>query len=299
MKTLIIRLCIVIATLAVGTTAFGSTVRAAGSGVLYLSPSGGTHTVGQTFALSVYEDGKGSPVSDVNAVLVYNAAQLQYTGASCAGAFSSAQGISGGNGSITINCFTPGGSTIPTAASQVATVSFKALSSGSATVSFDGASYMASNGTDVWNGVTAGGTYSLVAPAPTPTPKPAPVQTPKSTGSSTSTSTTGTDNNSDIAQVKGTSTTDASTSNTSDSTKKAASAPKQAATTASKNTSNKVTWIVSLLIILIAAVAAFWYSRKATPTGAKSNPSTEAANKVNTSKTTSQGKKPAKISHKK
>lgn len=135
---------------------------AAGSATMSLSPSSGTYNSGSTLTVEVDENGNGSPVSVVTADLSYNASQLQYDSASCGGSFSSPASVSGGGGSVSLSCFTPGGSTAPTGSASVGSVSFTVLGdTGSTSITFGSGSIVASNGVNEWNGSTVGGTYTM------------------------------------------------------------------------------------------------------------------------------------------
>lgn len=148
---------------------FGGHSAAAGSASLALSPSGATYNVGDTFGLTISETSTDA-VNVVTADLAYDAAKLQYIGVDASGsAFGGDASTSGGGGSVSISRYvTPAGATV-TGTKQVAVVNFKALAgSGSATISFAGSSKIASNGMNVWNGDTTGGTYNFATPAPAP-----------------------------------------------------------------------------------------------------------------------------------
>jgi hypothetical protein len=169
----------------VSTVLFASGVsHAAGSAIFSLNPSLATENIGSTFNVAVYENGNGSAVNTVIANLSYNQSQLQFVSAVCAGDFN-AQYItpSGGSGSVSITCATPGGSTAPTDNELAGVITFKALvGSGSSTITFATSSSILAadgHGTPIWNGdtTTSSATYSLATPAPIVTPPSTPVTT--------------------------------------------------------------------------------------------------------------------------
>src|SRR5665213_3173941 len=140
---------------------------AAGSASLSLSPASGTENINSTFTVGVYENGDN--VSAVTADMSYDQLALSLVSAACGGAFSSTIQASGSGGSGTLSCYTPPGSVVVSGNQEVGTVSFKALAgSGSASLTFGSGSEIANNGTNLWNGSTAGGNYTLVTPASTP-----------------------------------------------------------------------------------------------------------------------------------
>jgi hypothetical protein len=204
-----------------------SIAHAAGAASLSLSPGGGAYSIGSTFAVTIAENSGSDSVNVVEADLSYNAANLQLVGISCnTGAF---EVNAPGNGSgVTCGTATP-----KTGSQAVAVANFKAVGAGSASVSFASSShiYRSTDNTDVWDGNTSGGSYSVITPAP--------VTTHRSTGSSATTAppvTTAT------PQVKA-------------STSKKVSSPKTvvASSTPVKNKSYVATYVV-LIVLLIAAV---------------------------------------------
>lgn len=185
----------------------GGLAHAAGSGSLALSPSSGTENVGTTFSVDVYENGNGTSVNVVTADLSYNAAQLQYVSANCGGVFNNSASISGGSGSVSLSCFVAGGATAPTDNELIGSVSFEALAgSGSTSINFGSDSIMAtpstSPSTNIWNGATTGGSFTLTTPTITP----------PTTGGSSSTGSGTTTTGSSSSTAKGASTTGTSTS---------------------------------------------------------------------------------------
>ena len=157
---------------------------AAGSANLSLSPSSGNYKIGNTFSVTIYENSGSDPVNVVEAILSYDQSKLQLLGRTC------------NSGAFEVSAFSACGTIVPKTGTQaVATASFKALASGSASISFAGSShiYRSTDNTEIWNGATSGGMYSLAKPAPAkpkattlaastaPTPTPAPVAAADST----------------------------------------------------------------------------------------------------------------------
>ena len=157
---------------------------AAGSASLSLSPSSGNYKIGNTFSVTIYENSGSDPVNVVEAILSYDQSKLQLLGRTC------------NSGAFEVSAFSACGTIVPKTGTQaVATASFKALASGSASISFAGSShiYRSTDNTEIWNGATGGGMYSLTKPAPAklkattlgastaPTPTPAPVAAADST----------------------------------------------------------------------------------------------------------------------
>ena len=164
-------------------SAFAGTAHAAGNAAFYLAPASGSHFQNSSFTVQVREN--GSDVNVVTAKLTYDASKLTCNGVS--NAFGSTISATCGGGSITISGYAAPGTTV-SGDQAVGSISFTALAgSGSTSVSFAGGSQIASNGQNVWNGNTAGGTYTFttpVTPTPTPvTPNPSPRTTPSSSPS--------------------------------------------------------------------------------------------------------------------
>ncbi|MBI5906548.1 hypothetical protein HY857_00650 [Candidatus Saccharibacteria bacterium] len=152
-------------------------VSAAGSASLALS-AGGSRTVGRTFSVSVIENSGGTAVNGVQADLGYDSSKLQPLSKSCGGAFE----VTAPSGGASLACATI---SAKTGSQVVGTVNFKVLAAGAGAVSFLPSSQITASdgqGTNVWNGGTAGGSYVFAAPvaaAPVtvapPAPTPAPV----------------------------------------------------------------------------------------------------------------------------
>jgi hypothetical protein len=240
---------------------FGGLAHAAGSASFSLSPSGGTYNINSTFSLMVSETSTDA-VNVVTAKLSYDASKLQYVGVDASGSgFGGDASTSGGAGSITISRYvTPAGSTV-TGTQNVASVNFKALvGSGSTSVTFAAGSQIASNGSNVWNGSTTGGTYTLAtpAPAPTPAPTPTPVTGGMGGGSSAPVTNNSSSNNSNTNNTVGANSTTPATGNTtpaangevkSDTTKKDAKKTDTTKSVAVKK-SGRTVWPWVILIAL-------------------------------------------------
>jgi hypothetical protein len=145
---------------------------------LSLSPSGGTYNNGDTVTVSVYEDSGTSQVSAVDLGLVYDTAKLQFLSADTTGSsFTPATPIAANGGTVVITSYiNPGTITAGnvTGKQLIAKVSFKTLAgSGSTSISFlkeapsdtaKSAVYLYKTTTNIWDGVTTGGTYTLTTP---------------------------------------------------------------------------------------------------------------------------------------
>ncbi len=149
-------------------------VLAAGSATLSLS-SGSSYTVGDTFSVTIRENSGSDPVNAVQADLSYDSSKLQYLSTNVSSSiFNLAGPSSGGSGSVSI-ARTKDGVAV-TGTQTVAVVNFKAIATGSATISFKPSSSIVRNTdyTNVWNGNTTGATYTInpvpVAPAPSTPP---------------------------------------------------------------------------------------------------------------------------------
>jgi len=158
-----------LAALGVSLAIIGSgTSFAAGSASFSLTPGSAGEVNGSTFGVAVYESSSDA-VNVVTANLTYDQSKLQFIGIDASGSgFDSNASSNGGSGSVSISRFVSGGGTV-TGSQKVATVDFKALvGSGSTSVNFSSSSVIASNGSNVWNGVNNAGTYYLIMPVSTP-----------------------------------------------------------------------------------------------------------------------------------
>jgi len=156
--------------------------KSAFAATLQLSPSTGTYSSGQTFTTNVRVQPAGQSVNAVEATLRFDPQVLAVVSISKTGSAFSLWTVeptfSNTNGTITFG----GGSPTPfTVASNIVSVTFRAVAPGSASVTFDDASVLAADGrgTDVFRPST-GGTFTVSAAAtPTPTtPSPTTPTTP-------------------------------------------------------------------------------------------------------------------------
>lgn len=149
---------------------------------LSISPNTGTYSAGQTFTATIRALPNGDNVNAVEASLSYDPAVLSVVSVSKNGsAFSlwtTEPAFSNSAGTIEFG----GGSPTPfTSASNLLSVTFRAVAAGEGRVAFNEASVLAADGqgTDVYeNGVP--GTFTVAAasePTPTPTPEPTPEPT--------------------------------------------------------------------------------------------------------------------------
>ena len=128
---------------------------------LYLTPSQGTFNVGDSVVVTIREDSLSTAVNSVGVDMTYPAAVLQYQSSSTTGsAFTTTVQNTGGSGAVNISVGILGGST--TGDNLVGTVTFTALASGSAAITFDPTSGIAraSDSTDVCQ-AKLGATYTI------------------------------------------------------------------------------------------------------------------------------------------
>lgn len=124
------------------------------SAVLYLSPSTGTHTVGSTFAVTVYVSSTSQAINAVSGLVSFSPDSLEVASLSSAGSILSiwTQTPSFDNSAGTVNFEgivpNPG---FMGAAGKITTINFKVISKGSATVNFLSGSALANdgNGTEI------------------------------------------------------------------------------------------------------------------------------------------------------
>jgi hypothetical protein len=162
-------------------------LRAAGSGKMYLNPASGNYDIGATVSVAVRVDVGSEKVNAAEARLSYNASQLEYMSISGSG---SAYGIeanaSGGNGQVVIS---RGNISDVSGDQLLATVSFKALTAGSAavTVNTESIALRSADQADVI-GTRNGGTFTINASSQPQPQQPAPQQpAPPATKPSTTT----------------------------------------------------------------------------------------------------------------
>lgn len=159
--------------------ALGGLTGAAGTASLTLSPSSGTHNINAQFAVTVYENSGSEAVDSASADMRYDVSKLQYVSHSFSGGAFDLCVASVPSGAVNIGCTRSSGTV--TGNQKVATVTFKALvGSGTTAVAFAPGSAIVRNsdGANIWNANSAGGTYTLATPAPAPSPSPAPPPSP-------------------------------------------------------------------------------------------------------------------------
>lgn len=140
---------------------FATSASAAGTASLSLSPNSGSHVQNSSFTVQVNVN--GTDVNVVTAKISYDASKLSCTSVGGSTAFPNTVVATCGGGSVTISRYSQ---TNVSGSASVGSVSFKALAnSGTAVVSFSSGSQIASNGVNIWNGNTTGGSYALTAPA--------------------------------------------------------------------------------------------------------------------------------------
>lgn len=150
-----------------------------------LSPSSGSYSAGQTFSTTIRVIPNGDNVNAVESVLNFDPVALSVVSVSKDGSvfslWTTEPTFSNSNGTITFG----GGSPTPfTSTSNILTVTFRAVTNGSATVTFGDTSVLAADGrgTDVFSSAT-NGSYTIAA-ATTPTPAtPTPTPTADDSGS--------------------------------------------------------------------------------------------------------------------
>ena len=140
---------------------------------LTLSPSSKTITKGNNFTVSVYTNTGGELVNTLQANLSYPTSKLQFVSMSAVGgAFEIQAEGTGGSGSIRIGR----GTLSPKSGSLlISKITFKAIATGSATVSFVSGSKVVrdSDNTDILSS-KVGGTYTVKSTTSPPPPPPTP-----------------------------------------------------------------------------------------------------------------------------
>lgn len=164
-----IKSILLVATVSLVQLCIPQSVAAAGSASLTLSPSSGSYVKGSTLSVSINVT-SSDLVNAVQADLTYDTAKLQYVNVDGTGsAFDFPLSATGGGGSVQIARGVSGGGTV-SGTKKFASVNFTVLASGAtASITFASSSAVLSPGgsgtTNVWNGNTTGGTYTLTAPA--------------------------------------------------------------------------------------------------------------------------------------
>ena len=166
---------------------------------LVLTPSSGSHKTGETFNVDVVLDTKGADIDGVDLYsLRYDKALLQVVDANTTVSgvqivpgslfpVTAANTVDNSAGTIVFSQLTTGGSHYK-GSGTLATITFKVLTTGTATVKFDftagktNDTNVAGDGVDTLTAVT-NGSYTLAkgdgtVPSPTPTPPPAPTPAP-------------------------------------------------------------------------------------------------------------------------
>jgi hypothetical protein len=189
-----------------------SSVFAANPASFTLSPNNSSVVQGSSFNMSISEN--GDSVTVVKTLLSFNSSQLQLTDISCSGSFPDA--ISETNGET---CYVaPGGAAISGSAVAM-TVTFKALANtGTASISIAPGSQIASNGSNIWNGVASATSVSLTAPAAPVQPTTPPSASGSGSGAPISSTTTGSSSTTSPTSSTSSSHTTPSTSSTQGST---------------------------------------------------------------------------------
>ena len=155
-----------------------SGAHAVGSAQLSLNPASGSYQKDSTLKVRINSTST-DPVNAVQADLIYDQANLEFISVdTSATSFTFYCSNTGGDGSVKISC----ANTSPlTGTKVVADVNFKVLAgSGTTAITFASSSAIVrpSDGQNVWNGNSSGGTYTLTTSAtPTPTPTPTPTTT--------------------------------------------------------------------------------------------------------------------------
>ncbi|MFZ2513475.1 MAG: cohesin domain-containing protein, partial [Candidatus Saccharimonadales bacterium] len=142
---------------------------AAGTASFSLSPSSGTFVQNTTISV-VINVTSPDPINVIEADLLYDSSKLQFLSIDFSGsAFSTPAVATGGGGSVQIARGTSPGTTV-SGTQKVGSVAFKVLGgSGATSVSFANTCHIvrAADSTEIWNGITSGGSYSLSTPTPT------------------------------------------------------------------------------------------------------------------------------------
>jgi hypothetical protein len=157
-----------------------SSLSAAFSPSMSLTPSSATVAIGDTVNVNVYEDSGTQDVNGVQAHLSYNANIFDFISITSSPAFSTdTSGTGGGSGAVRIE---RGAFPAVTGNQLVGTVTLKAKAGGTSALSFDSASYVwPASGPQANTPIAVTGTngsYTVPSPPPPPTPPPSPTPTP-------------------------------------------------------------------------------------------------------------------------
>ena len=146
------------------------------NGSLYLSPSSGTYTVGNTFSVAVVVNTGGVSINAAQGTLTFSPDKLSVTGISKGGSvfslwtaeptYSNSSGTIGFGGGIPNPGYTG-------ASGKIFTITFKARVSGTAKVNWSSGAVLANDGkgTNILTSM-GGGNYTLTAAVVTPPPEP-------------------------------------------------------------------------------------------------------------------------------
>lgn len=173
-------------------TFFGAVPVYSAEGTLYLSPASKTVNVGSNVTIAIRVDSKGTNINAVQANLSYPTGKLGFVSISAEGsAFPIQLENSGGGGSVKIAGANP---TPVKGDNLIASVTFKAKSAGTATVSFaSGTVVVKSSDNKELTTTKNGGSYTIKSASPPPddgdTSKPPPSSTSTSTTTTTTTTT--------------------------------------------------------------------------------------------------------------
>ncbi len=256
---------------------------ASGPATITLSPTTGSYAINSNFAVTIYENSGADAVNVIQADLNYDQSKLQFVNIDTStSAFDGQASQSGGNGLVSIARFRTPESTPLTGKQLVAIINFKAVAgTGTSAITFAKSSYLvrSNDNSDIWNGVTTGGTFTLTTPTASgggsggngggSTSSPPPSSS--GGGGSTSTTTTGNRSSGSGSASKTTtksttpspSTTPSSSGTSQDTSPNTSqSAPKAALKTVSTRvTGNKglgTIWIISFVGILVVSGFGWW-----------------------------------------
>ena len=164
----------------VGVFIIGANVAHAGA-TLFLSPSSGSLTVGDSISTTIVVNTGGDPINAVQATASFPTDLLEITGVSKAGLFTlwpiePTYSNSAGTMNFAGGLQNPGytGTT-----GSIVTITFKGTKAGTATVTLGSASVLKNDGlvTNIFTGAGSA-TFTISEPAVTPTPEPTPTPTP-------------------------------------------------------------------------------------------------------------------------
>ncbi|MCX6727616.1 MAG: hypothetical protein NTX11_02270 [Candidatus Saccharibacteria bacterium] len=147
------------------------TASAAGSASLSLTPASGSYPISTNFTVGVFENSGTDTAVGVDAKITYDATKLDFVSVdTTGGVFTDCPSAPvGGGGNVTITCVKFGFSF--TGSQKIGNVTFKTKAgTGTTSLGFGSSSAIVKNdgSTNLWNGSTAGGTYTLTTPTPPP-----------------------------------------------------------------------------------------------------------------------------------